>query len=187
MGLTILYSLLTTHYSLLTTHYSLPMTISLVAAMDKNRLIGAENRLPWHLPADLQHFKVLTMGKPIIMGRRTFESIGRPLPGRHNIVVTSDSTFGAEGCTVVHSVDQALAAASRHPEAMVIGGAALYGQLLARAERMYFTLVEGKFEGDVYFPAWSTREWLEVQRQDRLPDERNPYRYSFVVLERVSR
>ncbi len=163
------------------------MIISLIAAMDRNRLIGAENRLPWHIPADLQHFKALTMGKPIIMGRRTFESVGRPLPGRHNIVVTSDSAFGAEGCTVVHSVDQALAAASRHPEAMVIGGAALYGQLLARAQRMYLTLVDGAFEGDVYFPIWPTREWCEVQRQDYQPDQRNPYPFSFVVLERVSR
>ena len=163
------------------------MPISLIAAMDRNRLIGAENRLPWHLPADLQHFKALTMGKPIIMGRVTFESIGRPLPGRHNIVVTSDSAFDAEGCTVVHSVDQALAAASRHPEAMVIGGAALYGQLLARARRMYLTLVDGEFEGDVYFPAWATSEWRELERQDRQPDDRNPHPHSFVILERVSR
>ncbi len=161
------------------------MRISLIAAMDRNRLIGAENRLPWHLPADLQHFKALTMGKPIIMGRRTFESLGRPLPGRHNIVITRDSAFGAEACTVVHSVEQALAAASRHPEAMVIGGAALYGQLLGRAERLYLTLVDGEFEGDVFFPALAADEWREIERQNRDADVRNPYAFSFVVLERV--
>ena len=161
------------------------MLISLIAAMDRNRLIGAENRLPWHLPADLQHFKALTMGKPIIMGRRTFESLGRPLPGRHNIVVTRDATYSAEGCTVVYSVDQALAAASRHPEAMVIGGAALYGQLMAHAQRIYLTLVDGEFEGDVFFPAVAQDEWREVEREDRKADERNPHPYSFVVLERT--
>ena len=161
------------------------MLISLIAAMDRNRLIGAENRLPWHLPADLQHFKALTMGKPIIMGRRTFESLGRPLPGRHNIVVTRDSTYFAEGCTVVSSVDQALAAASRHSEAMVIGGAALYGQLVARAQRIYLTLVDGEFEGDVFFPALAADEWRELERESIEPDERNPYPYSFVVMERV--
>lgn len=161
------------------------MLISLIAAMDRNRLIGTENRLPWHLPADLQHFKAMTMGKPIIMGRRTFESLGRPLPGRQNIVVTRDSAFLAEGCTVVHSVEQALAAASRHPEAMVIGGAALYGQLMARAQRIYLTLVDGEFEGDVFFPAFAAGEWREVEREGRKPDERNAYAYSFVVLERV--
>jgi dihydrofolate reductase len=160
------------------------MLLSLIAAMDRNRLIGNEGRLPWHLPADLAHFKRVTLGKPVLMGRRTFESIGRPLPGRHNIVVTTVPSFRALGCTVVHSVEEGIAAAGIAGELMVIGGAAIYAQCLPRADRMYLTLVDAPFEGDVFFPAYDPGEWREVERQDFAGDERNPYRYSFVTLER---
>lgn len=160
------------------------MIISLIAAMDRRRLIGVENRLPWHLPADLRHFKQVTMGKPILMGRKTFGSLGRPLPGRHNIIVTREPGFVADGCTVVRSVDEALAAGSRHPEVMVIGGASFYAQLLPRTQRMYFTLVDGEFEGDTFFPRYDPTQWREIERRDFDADEENPYPYSFVVLAR---
>ncbi len=156
----------------------------MIAAMDRNRLIGVENRLPWRLPADLAHFKRVTMGKPVIMGRHTFESLGRPLPGRLNIVVSRDPGFTAGGCTVVHSLEEALAVASRHEEIMVIGGASFYAQTLPRARRLYLTLIEGEFEGDTFFPVLDPRDWQETNRVDHAPDERNPYPYSFVVLER---
>jgi len=161
--------------------------ISLIAAMDRNRLIGADGRLPWHLPADLAHFKRVTMGKPVLMGRRTFESIGRPLPGRHNIIVSRDPAYRAEGCTVVHSVEAGLGGAGLAPEVMVIGGASLYAQCLARAHRLYLTLVDGAFAGDTFFPAWDSRTWRELERQDHAPDERNPFAYSFVTMEKVQK
>lgn len=160
------------------------MLLSLVAAMDRNLLIGVHGRLPWHLPADLAHFKRITLGKPVLMGRGTFESIGRPLPGRHNIVITRDPGFQAEGCTVVHSVDAGVAAAGAAPELMVIGGASVYAQCLPRAGRMYLTRIEADLTGDARFPAWNPEEWREVERQQFAPDERNPYPYRFEVLER---
>jgi dihydrofolate reductase len=159
--------------------------ISLIVAMDRNRLIGRGNALPWHLPADLAHFKSITMGKPIVMGRKTYESIGRPLPGRHNIVVSRNPDFSAPGCTVVASVDAALAAAGRVPEIMVIGGAQLYAEMLPRAQRIYLTRVEAAFEGDAWFPALDTAVWRECQRAEHAPDDRNPCPYVFLVLERV--
>ena len=121
--------------------------IALIAALAENRVIGRKNRLPWRLPADLRRFKSLTMGKPVIMGRKTYESIGKPLPGRSNIVVTRDPDYRAQGCQVVHSLDQALEAGAGHAEVMVIGGAELYRQALGRAQRMYLTLVRAEVEG----------------------------------------
>ena len=163
------------------------MLISIIAAIDRNRLIGVENRLPWRLPADLRHFKRVTMGKPILIGRKTYESIGRPLPGRHNIVVTRDRDFSVEGCTVVSSIERTLAAAGPYPELVVIGGASFYGQLMPVAQRIYLTLIDAEFEGDTFFPVYQPTEWKEVSRDDFQPDEENPYPYSFVVLERVRR
>ena len=159
--------------------------ISLIVAMDRNRLIGRGNALPWHLPADLAHFKSITMGKPIVMGRKTYESIGRPLPGRHNIVISRNPDFSAPGCTVVASVDAALAAAGDVPEIMVIGGAQLYAELLPRAQRIYLTRVDAVFEGDAWFPALDARVWRECQHAEHAPDDRNPHAYAFLVLERV--
>lgn len=161
------------------------MNISIIVAMAANRVIGHENRLPWHLPADLQHFKQITMGKPILMGRKTWESIGRPLPGRTNIVITRDVSYSADGCVVVHSLDAALEAARDSDEIMVIGGAEFYRQVLPRVSTLYLTLVEGEFEGDAFFPEIVDAEWREVERSDHGPDEKNPHAYSFVRLERV--
>ncbi len=160
------------------------MKISLIAAMADNGVIGRNNRLPWRLSADLQRFKALTMGKPIVMGRKTWESIGRPLPGRTNIVVTRDVGYRAEGCVVVHSVDQALEVAAGSDEVMVIGGANLYQQLLGRADRLYLTQVRADVEGDAWFPGFDRAQWREVERESHSRDEKNEFDYAFVTLER---
>jgi dihydrofolate reductase len=159
--------------------------IALIAAMAENRVIGRENRLPWRLSADLRRFKSLTMGKPVIMGRKTYESIGKPLPGRSNIVVTRDRDYRAQGCRVVHSLEQALEAAAGHEEVMVIGGAQLYRQTLDRAERMYLTLVKTELDGDTLFPQIEMRHWRELESESHRADEKNEYDYDFVTLERV--
>lgn len=161
------------------------MKLSLIFAMDRNRLIGRGNQLPWHLPADLKHFKAVTMGKPIIMGRLTYESIGKPLPGRRNIVVSRDAGYSAPGCEVVTSPEAALQAVAHVDEAMVIGGANLYRQMLPHADRLYITFIDAEFEGDAWFPEWNADEWREVRRDAHRPDERNTVPYAFVVLERV--
>ena len=165
------------------------MIVSLVVARAENGVIGVENRLPWHLPADLKHFKATTMGKPIVMGRRTFESIGKPLPGRDNIVVSRAAAFAAPGCRVVHSFEEALQVAeeSRAGEIMVIGGAMLYEHALPHADRIYLTLVHTRVEGDVFFPALEATVWREVSHEDHGPDARNPHAYSFLVYERAGR
>ena len=160
------------------------MKISLIAAMADNGVIGRNNRLPWRLSADLQRFKALTMGKPIVMGRKTWESIGRPLPGRTNIVVTRDVGYRAEGCVVVHSVDQALEVAAGSDEVMVIGGANLYQQLLGRADRLYITQVRADVEGDAWFPEFDRTQWREVEHESHSRDEKNEYDYAFMTLER---
>lgn len=160
------------------------MIISLVVAMDEGRVIGIDNRLPWRLPADLQHFRRVTMGKPVLMGRKTFDSIGKPLAGRDNIVVTQDRRYRPAGVTVVHSIDQAFAAAGDADEIMVIGGASFYEQLLPRAQRLYLTEIHHSFAGDAFFPAVDPEAWRETAREDHGPDEKNPYAYSFVTLER---
>jgi dihydrofolate reductase len=162
------------------------MRISIVVAMDRNRLIGAGNGLPWRLPADLQHFKAITMGKALLMGRKTYESIGRALPGRTNIVVSRDPAFRAPGCIVVGSIAQALARPECGEELMVIGGGTFYEQLLPRADRIYLTLVDAELAGDTWFPLLDPAEWRETAREERGPDERNPYRCSFRVLDRVT-
>lgn len=161
------------------------MKISLIVAMATNRVIGLDNRLPWHLPADLQHFKAITMGKPILMGRKTWESIGRPLPGRTNIVITRDNAYQAEGCVVVHDIPAALAAASGHDEVMVIGGAEFYRQVLPQADTLYLTCVDGDFEGDTFFPELADDDWREVACEAHAADEKNPHAYRFITLERV--
>jgi dihydrofolate reductase len=161
------------------------MKISIVVAMAANGVIGQDNQLPWRLPADLRHFKQTTMGKPILMGRKTYESIGRPLPGRTNIVITRDAGYTAEGCVVVHSIEAAMQAAASQDEIMVIGGAEFYRQVLPYTDTIYLTRIHEDFEGDTYFPELNAGEWREVERTDCMPDENNPYRYSFVLLERV--
>lgn len=160
------------------------MTLSLIAAMASNCIIGANNSLPWHLPADFKHFKEVTMGKPILMGRKTFESIGRPLPGRTNIIITNNKLYSAKGCHVVNSIDEALAIAQDAEEVMVIGGASFYQQTLALAQRIYLTVIHHNFEGDAYFVTLNDADWQEVERIDCTPDANNRYPYSFITLER---
>ena len=162
------------------------MKISIVVAMDTNGVIGKDNELPWRLPADLQHFKKTTMGKPILMGRKTWESIGRPLPGRTNIVITRDSGYQAEGCVVVNSIDAAMLAASEQDEVMVIGGAEFYRQVLPRTDTIYLTRIHETFEGDTVFPELNAADWREVERSDQSADEKNPHDYSIIRLERVN-
>ena len=161
------------------------MKISIIVAMAANGVIGRENQLPWHLPADLKHFKQMTMGKPILMGRKTWESIGRPLPGRTNIVITRDSTYSAAGCEVVNSIDAAITAAGEQDEVMVIGGAELYRQVLPDTDTIYLTRIHEAFEGDSRFPEIRNTEWHQVERVDHEADEKNSHDYSFIRLDRV--
>lgn len=164
------------------------MKLSLIAAMDKNRVIGVNNTLPWHLPADLKHFKTVTMGKPILMGRNTYESIGKPLPGRENIVMSRQTNYAADGCTVVCSIEQALARVGEldADELMIIGGATLYEAMLPMADRLYLTYVDTEVAaGDAYFPDIDNSEWTETHWENHAADEKNPYDYSFVTLERA--
>lgn len=160
------------------------MKISLIAIMGRDRVIGKDNAMPWHLPADLKHFKEITLGKPIVMGRKTHESIGRALPGRTNIIVTHNREYQAEGCTVVHDLEAALGAAGDVPEVMIIGGARLYEQFMARADMLYLTLIDEKFEGDTFFPEYTLADWEEFSRTDCPSDEKNPYPYTFLSLKR---
>lgn len=160
-------------------------TISLIAAMADDRAIGIENRLPWKLPEDMKWFRRHTLGKLIVMGRKTFESFGaRPLPERTNIVVTRDADYKAEGIVVVHSIEQAIAAARNVEELMIIGGESFYEQMLPRADRFYLTLVHGRFEADAWFPEFDWNDWQEVVREEHPVDEKNAYACSFLVLER---
>ena len=161
------------------------MRLSIVVAMDDNRLIGSKNQLPWHLPADLAYFKKLTTGKSILMGRKTYDSIGRPLPNRRNIVITRNSNISIPGCEVVSSIDHALELTKEDPEVMVIGGASLCEQLLPKINRLYITKIDGVFEGDVFFPKYDDFEWLEVSCESHPKDNSNAYSYKFIVLDRV--
>ena len=160
------------------------MLISLIVAMSQNRIIGKDNQLPWHLPNDLKHFKKITLGKPIIMGRKTYDSIGRPLPDRQNLVI-SRSKVAIPGCDVVHTLEQSLVLTRDHEEVMIIGGAQVFEQVLPLAHRMYLTFIDAEFEGDVFFPEWNEAEWVERESFLHSPDERNKYHYRFVTLERT--
>lgn len=161
------------------------MLISLIAAMADDRTIGIENRLPWRLPADMRWFRQHTLGKPVLMGRKTFESLGsRPLPQRTNIVLTRDPDFQAPEARVAHSIEEALAVAGEADEVMVIGGAAFYQEMLPRADRLYLTIVHDSFNGDAWFPAYDVGEWEEVLREEHSADERNPHAYTFLILQR---
>jgi len=158
--------------------------VTLIVAVADSGVIGRDNALPWHLPEDLKRFKRLTLGKPVVMGRKTFESIGRPLPGRQNIVVTRDPNYRREGIDVVHDVDAALRAAGGAPEIMVIGGAELFRLLLPRAGRLHLTRVRADVAGDVMWPALDEREWQVVQREEYAADERHAHSMTFEVWEK---
>ncbi|MDN4072340.1 dihydrofolate reductase [Fictibacillus terranigra] len=157
--------------------------ISFVFAMDENRLIGNRNELPWYLPADLQYFKKVTMGKPIVMGRKTFDSIGKPLPGRENIILTRNESFQAEGCTIIHSVQQALE--RKEEEVCVIGGAEVFSLFMPYVQRMYITKINESFQGDTYFPEIDESEWKLVSETPGNVDEKNKYSHDFLVIEKI--
>ncbi len=161
------------------------MTLSLVVAMDRNRVIGRAGRLPWRLPDELQNFKRITMGKPVVMGRRTHESIGRPLPGRENIVVTRNPHYEAPGCRVVHSLSAALAATAGAVETLLIGGAELFEEALPLAARLYLTEIHAEVDGDVWFPEFDRSAWREVERIEHPADARHQYSYRLTVLDRA--
>ncbi len=158
--------------------------IVLVVAVADNGVIGRDGTLPWHLPDDLKFFKAVTMGKPLLMGRRTFESIGKPLPGRRNLVLTRGAAAFPAGVEAVASIDAALALLPDTPELCVIGGATLFAQTLPLARRLYLTEVHGAVAGDVHFPHWDRADWRETERREHPADERHLYAMSFVTLER---
>jgi len=161
------------------------MIISIIVAMGKNRVIGNKGKLPWHMPADMKYYRDKTKGKPIIMGRKTFESMGsKPLPDRTNIIITHDQDYKAEGAIVAHSADEALKAAGNTEEVMIIGGSHIYKEFLPKANRIYLTIIEGEFKGDAFFPEYDITEWKEISYEEHERDKDNPYDYRFVVLER---
>ena len=162
--------------------------LSILVAMAKNRVIGQNNTLPWHLPADLKHFKSLTMGHTMIMGRKTYESIGKPLPGRTNIIVTKQLNFQAPGTTIVHSIEEALekskGSSIANGECFIIGGAELYRQTLKFCHRMYITEIQRDFEGDTFFPEFNQNDWQEIARTRHQGDGKAALAYHFVILDR---
>lgn len=162
------------------------MQISLIVAMANQRVIGRKNQMPWHLPADLRHFKTVTMGKPVIMGRKTFESIGRPLPGRLNIVISRNPDWSYEGVECVTSLPDALSLVTEQEEVMIIGGGQLYKEALPMANQLYLTHIELNVDdADTWFPDYSAFEWQCVDSEAHSPDEKNPYHYRFETLVRL--
>ncbi len=163
----------------------------MIAAMGRNRVIGLNNKMPWHLPADLQFFKETTFGSPIIMGRKTYDSIGRPLPGRKNIILSRDENLKIEGCIVVSSLVRALEIAQadsqekEKEDVFITGGAHLYEKFINDADRLYLTLIDEEFEGDTFFPDYTQYQWKEVERVENSADEKNPYPYTFLTLDRL--
>lgn len=162
------------------------MIISLIVAVGRKHEIGKDGRMPWHLPADLKHFKAMTLGKPVLMGRKTLDAIGRPLPDRRNLVITRDRQFSAPGCEVVHSLEEALARAEPAAEAMVIGGGEIYRAAWPMAKRVYLTRIDAEVPGaDTFFPELEPGEWKQLSREDHRADARNPYGYSFLLYEKA--
>ena len=162
---------------------SLPR-LSLIVAMTENRIIGANNAMPWHLPADLAFFKATTLGNPVVMGRKTFESIGRPLPGRRNIVVSRDPAYVAPGCTTATSIEESLHQAGTAGEIFVIGGAMLFEAVLPKAQRIYLTRIHAALDGDTLFPELDPGQWRETARQHRPRDRENAFDLTFLTLDR---
>jgi dihydrofolate reductase len=171
------------------------MQISMIAAMANNRVIGADNAMPWRLPADLKHFKKITLGKPIIMGRKTYASIGKALPGRLNIVVSSDVHFTLEDATVVHGCEQAIDVATEYcgkqaienSEVMIIGGGTIYKHFLAFCHRLYLTHIELEVDGDTYFPDYAAKyDWQEIDNEVHPAEPSNPYVYRFITLVKLA-
>ncbi|MCX7841889.1 MAG: type 3 dihydrofolate reductase [Clostridia bacterium] len=157
--------------------------ISLIAAVARDNIIGKGNSLPWRLPADLAYFKKVTMGHKVIMGRKTFESIGKPLPGRSNVIISRDRDYKAEGCTIVNSIDEAERLCVDE-EAFIIGGAQVYEMFIDRADRLYITFIDEAFDGDAYFPNIDPSVWRQVSKTKGEKDEKNPFDYYFIIYER---
>lgn len=163
------------------------MIISMIAAMANDRVIGLDGKMPWHLPADLVHFKKSTMGSPVIMGRKTYDSIGKPLPGRRNIILSRDENLFIAGCDVVQGLDEALKRVeSGVDEVFIIGGQQLYEQALPMATRLYLTHIALDVDGDTRFPEYSNSLWRQISYSSHAADEKNPWPYSFELLERSS-
>ena len=160
------------------------MQLSIIVAMDRNRVIGRGGALPWHISSDLKNFKKITMGKPILMGRKTHDSIGKPLPGRENIILTNNKKYSAEGCTVKNTLDEVYSYCEEQLELVVMGGAILYSQTLDKADKLYITEVNASVNGDTFFPEYKSNQWREILRETFNADENNEFDYSFTVLER---
>lgn len=159
--------------------------ITMIAAMDRNHVIGADNDMPWHLPDDLKFFKAKTLGKPVIMGRKTFESIGsRPLPNRRNMVITREADYPAKGAEIFDSVEKALQSCQVEDEIVIMGGGQLYQQMMPLADKLYVTLVAAEVEGDTVFPKWAEQDWQELERVHHPKDEKHCYAFDFVTLVR---
>ena len=161
------------------------MTLSLIVAVDENSGIGKDNKLPWHLPADLKHFKALTTGHPIIMGRKTFESIGKALPNRRNIVISRQTDYFAEGISVVSSLDEAFRICQTDDESFVIGGAEIFTYALPLANILYLTVIHHEFNADTFFPEINKENWIEAESTTHEPDEKNIYAYTFIKYVRA--
>ncbi|HAN19979.1 MAG TPA: dihydrofolate reductase [Bacteroidales bacterium] len=159
--------------------------ISIIVAVAENNVIGKDNNLIWHLPKDLKHFKETTTGHYVIQGRKTFESCGKPLPNRTNVIITRDKNYKAEGCIVVHSLQEALDFAKNESEIFIIGGGNIYKQALPIADRIYLTKVHHVFDGDTFFPEINMNEWIEKSRHDFEPDEKNKYPFSILILDKM--
>ncbi|MDN3549030.1 dihydrofolate reductase [Mucilaginibacter aquaedulcis] len=159
------------------------MTVSIIVAIAKNNAIGKNNKLLWHLPKDLKHFKDVTTGHTVIMGRKTYDSVGKPLPKRRNIIITRQA-ISIEGCEVVSSVEAALALCANEEEVFIVGGAEIYKQALPLTDRIYLTIIDHDFDGDTFFPELNDQDWKETEREDFEPDEKNKYTYSFITLQR---
>lgn len=162
------------------------MIISLIAAVAENNVIGYKGKIPWQIPADFKYFKEITMGHCLIMGQTTHESIGKPLPGRLNIILTFDKKYKSKGCVVVNSIDEALTVAKKKKEreVFVIGGASIYKQFIDLSDKLYITKVKGKFKGDTFFPTIDPEKWKLVSKIENKADEKNPYNFDFLVYER---
>ena len=158
--------------------------LSLIVAIAKDNVIGFQHKMPWHLPAELAYFKRVTMGHPIVMGRKTFDSIGRPLPGRRNIVVTRNADFQRDGIEVAHSLAAAMALCA-DSDAFLIGGATLYAEALPHVDKLFITEIDATPAGDTFFPAIDARQWREIFRERREADEKNLHALEFVIFERV--
>ncbi len=158
--------------------------ISIIVAMAKNRTIGINNTLPWRCPEDLKHFKALTMGHHMIMGRKTFDSIGKPLPGRTTVVVTRNRVLKIDGCVMAYSLDEAIVACAKDDEIFIVGGAELYAQALPRVDALYITEIQQDVAGDAHFPAFNKTDWKEVAREQRSQSEPQPLDYHFVTYRR---